>query len=63
MRFRVLPFLGFLLFISYNLFAQPGGGGPCPNPPCNQPVPIGGIEFLIASGLMLGARYLFKKQK
>lgn len=63
MRFRLLPLIGLLLFFSYNLLAQPGGGGPCPTPPCTAPVPIGGIEYLLASGLLLGARHLFKRGK
>lgn len=53
-----------ILLCGYAIYAQPGGGGPCPEgPPCAPPVPITGVEYLLASGLFLGARYIFKKQK
>lgn len=51
-----------LLFLSYNLLAQPGGGGPCPTPPCTAPVPIGGIEYLLIVGGLLGIKRLAKKK-
>lgn len=43
--------------------AQPGGGGnPCPFPPCNPDVPITGIEWLLVTGGLLGARRLFSRR-
>jgi hypothetical protein len=63
MRFRLLPLIGFLIFISFGLFAQPGGGGPCPTPPCSPPVPISGLEYLLVGGVLFGIRHVFKKQK
>lgn len=40
----------------------PGGGRPCPLPPC-PPVPITGIEFLIGAGALFGAKKLKDYQK
>lgn len=42
------------------VFGQPGGGG---DPGHGQPVPISGIELLIAAGVGLGAKKLLKKYK
>ena len=66
----------FLLFISVSVFAQPpftppgqGGGPPprpCPGPPW-QPCPdipiSGGIEFLIAAGMVIGLKKLYSSNK
>jgi len=50
-------------FIDINCsIAQPGGHGHCPKPPCPPPVPITGIEILIAGGVALGVRKLFGKK-
>jgi hypothetical protein len=35
---------------------QPGGGKPCPKPPCPASVPITGIEILLAAGGALGLK-------
>lgn len=53
----------FLFFAVGGLFAQPGGGRPCPKPPCPPPVPITGIEYLIGLGGLYGIRKLIKSQK
>jgi hypothetical protein len=41
-------------------FAQPGGGGPGGGEDPDNPIPITGIEWLIAAGAGLGARKLYK---
>lgn len=53
-----------VIFISNYIFAQspPGSGSspPCWPPPC---IPIdGGVGFLAAAGLALGAKFLFDKK-
>lgn len=50
-----LSFIGF-----YSLNAQPGGG--TPTDPDN-PVPITGIEYLIAAGAAFGAKKIYDKKK
>ncbi|MGM0582049.1 MAG: PID-CTERM protein-sorting domain-containing protein [Bacteroidota bacterium] len=55
-----------LLIISfYSLNAQPGGGGDggTPNDPGDNPVPITGIEYLIAAGAAFGAKKIYDKKK
>ena len=53
-----------LFFIGYtSLKAQPGdpnGGGDLDN---DNPVPITGIEYLIAAGAAFGAKKLYDKKK
>lgn len=50
----------FLIFMANSiLFAQPGDPGGNPD----QPVPISGIEFLIAAGAILGFRKLKSMRK
>jgi hypothetical protein len=48
----------FLVGIS-SLYAQPGP----PDPPDDNPVPITGIEYLIAAGAAFGAKKLYDKKK
>lgn len=61
----LLTTLFFTLFLSVESFAQglPGGGPPCPNPPCGPPGrPIdGGLVFLLAIGVAYGAKKLKKE--
>jgi hypothetical protein len=60
--FRILLVVAFFaLFGTGSLIAQPGdpnGGG---NP--DNPVPITGIEYLIAAGAAFGAKKLYNKKK
>lgn len=53
------------LFMSYfTLHAQPGGGdGGPPTDPGDNPVPITGIEYLIAAGAAFGAKKIYDKKK
>ena len=64
-----------LLFVSTVMFAQPpftppgqGGnppGNPCPGPPgtpCPQIPLTGGIGFLIAAGMIIGIRKIYKSE-
>ena len=60
--YRLLLFVA-LIFVNVNLMAQPGGGHPCPKPPCPPPVPITGIEILLAGGVALGVRKLVKNKR
>tara|TARA_R110002012_G_scaffold321471_2_gene549437 strand:- start:83349 stop:83555 length:207 start_codon:yes stop_codon:yes gene_type:complete len=56
---KLLTF-GILLILSINgLSAQPGP----PDPPDDNPVPITGIEYLIAAGAAFGAKKLYDKKK
>ena len=78
-RYIKFGFIIPLIFMGTITFAQPGfpgpgtpGGGPPPNPcgwgnsngkPC-QPIPItSGIGFLIAAGMIIGIRKLYKSDK
>jgi hypothetical protein len=71
--FVIIP----LVFVATTMIAQPGftppgqGGTIPPNPcvgqgngkPC-QPIPIsGGIEFLIAAGMIIGIKKLYSSNK
>jgi len=49
----------FLIGVS-TINAQPG---PPPPPPDDNPVPITGIEYLIAAGAAFGAKKLYDKKK
>jgi hypothetical protein len=55
---NILTVLALLLVISS--FGQPGGGG---NPGGGPPVPITGVEVLIAAGGLLGWKFLTRKAK
>ena len=46
-----------ILFMSQQLFAQPGDPGGDPD------APLGGIELLIAAGALFGAKKWFEKSK
>jgi hypothetical protein len=52
-------FLVGLMLASLDLTAQPESGGP---PPPN-PVPITGVELLLAAGGLLGAKKLWDQRK
>ncbi|MBS1557192.1 MAG: hypothetical protein JST69_00580 [Bacteroidetes bacterium] len=62
---KVFKYLILSLFIgvSITLSAQPGGGRPCPKPPCPPPVPITGIEYLLGLGGLYGIKKLITDQK
>lgn len=57
---RLVLFLG-ALFLSITSYAQPGGGG---DPGGGEPVPISGVEILLAGGIALGLKKLnnFRKK-
>lgn len=59
-REKILMTMLFLLCGVITSFAQPGGGGP---PGGGPPVPISGIEILIAMGGILGFKKLFDSRK
>lgn len=73
-EFGILKFVLAVAFIACNvaLFAQPPGGPPPggggttgTTPPCWEPecIPIdAGVGFLLAAGIALGARKLYKPQ-
>jgi uncharacterized membrane protein YfcA len=48
-----------LLTSSMMVFSQPTGGGPTPP----DPVPISGIEFLLAAGALIGVRRALSYRK
>lgn len=54
----VFTIMGLLLF--FNVYAQPGPPG---NPNDPNPVPITGIEYLIAAGAAFGAKKVYDKRK
>jgi hypothetical protein len=59
---KALKLLTLIIFLSvgmYSLKAQPGP----PPPPPDNPVPITGIEYLIAAGAAFGAKKLYDKKK
>jgi len=49
------------LFFVIDAFAQPTGGGPGGDP--DAPVPIGGVEILILSGIAFGIKKLYNKKE
>lgn len=51
-----------VLLITYSFIGlgQPGGGG---DPGSGEPVPISGIEYLLAAGAALGVRKWFNARK
>ena len=52
-----------LILTSSLLFAQPGAGDPNGGgKPGSNPVPLGGVEILIAAGALLGAKKVFNKK-
>ena len=53
-------FFGLLILFSSMVLAQPGGGG---DPGGGEPVPITGIEVLVAAGAILGIRRLTSLKK
>lgn len=55
-KVRLIASISFVL-LSFALFAQPGGGG---DPGHGQPVPIPGIEILIAVGAIFGIRKMMR---
>lgn len=56
--FRLLLTVSFL-FAALVLEAQPGDPGGNPD----NPVPLGGLEYLIGGGLLLGIRSLWNRRK
>jgi hypothetical protein len=59
MRRIFFPLFFLLIFISAS--AQPRRPGPPPPDP-GQPIPISGIEYLVAAGALWGGRQLLKKK-
>jgi hypothetical protein len=57
--FNRLFLLGAILFCCSNLNAQPGGGDPGGG---EKPVPISGIEILLAAGGLLGLKKFLVKR-
>lgn len=60
MRLRLVALF---IFLSSTLIAQPTGGGPGGGGNPDNPVPIGGIELLIAAGAILGIKKVYKGVK
>ncbi|MFT4739404.1 MAG: hypothetical protein ACI9XJ_000083 [Marivirga sp.] len=56
---RVLIFSLLVALCFGSAFAQPGP----PDPPVDNPVPITGIEYLIAAGAAFGAKKIYEKKK
>lgn len=52
-----------IMFLSIITWAQPTGGGPGGGGDPDNPVPITGVEILIAAGAALGIRSLIKSKK
>lgn len=50
---KIFIYSAILLLICHTVHAQPGGGG---DPGGGQPVPIGGMEFLLGLGAALGVK-------
>ena len=53
----------FVVFITITSLTYSQGPGPCPNPPCDPPNPVGlpidgGLIFLLIAGLLFGVRKL-----
>jgi hypothetical protein len=57
MNFTKIIFLIGFLMLTINSIAQPGGGG---DPGPGQPVPISGLEILLVSGGILGAKKIIE---
>lgn len=53
----------FILIGLSSVKGQPGGGDGTPSDPGDNPVPITGIEYLIAAGAAFGAKKLYDKRK
>ena len=61
MKNRIILTLTIFLFIGVrSLYAQPG---PPTDPEADNPVPITGIEYLIAAGAAFGAKKIYDKKK
>ncbi|WP_296620944.1 hypothetical protein [Marivirga sp.] len=61
MKNKILLTLTFFLFIGINILnAQPGTPT---DPEADNPVPITGIEYLIAAGAAFGAKKIYDKKK
>ncbi|SMG37494.1 hypothetical protein SAMN05661096_02456 [Marivirga sericea] len=56
---KLLTLTVFLIIGGFSLNAQPGP----PGPPEDNPVPITGIEYLIAAGAAFGAKKIYDKKK
>jgi hypothetical protein len=56
---KLLTLTVFLFLGASSVRAQPGP----PPPPPDNPVPITGIEYLIAAGAAFGAKKLYDKKK
>jgi hypothetical protein len=58
---KLILVTSFLSILAISLYAQPGdpGGGGDPD----NPVPITGIEYLIAAGAAFGAKKIYDKKK
>jgi hypothetical protein len=59
-KMRPLFILTIILISSWSAIAQPTGGGPGGGGP---PVPISGIEILIAVGGLIGLKKIFDSRK
>jgi hypothetical protein len=59
-KLTVVLVISLLCFVSLFCAAQPGGGG---DPGGGEPVPITGIEILVAIGGMLGIKRLMGSKK
>ena len=55
-------FLSALFVLGFSLLLKAQPGGP-PNDPGDNPVPITGIEYLIAAGAAFGAKKVYDKRK
>lgn len=67
-KIGIIIFFVLLVLVQGSSFGQPGP--PCGTPPCGgpggnpgPPVPLGGIELLIAAGAAFGAKRWFDKNK
>ncbi|MFQ3214656.1 MAG: hypothetical protein ACI9C9_002196 [Marivirga sp.] len=58
---RLIVTLIIYIFTGYQIFSQPGGGPP--GDPGDNPVPITGIEYLLAAGAAFGAKKIYEKKK
>ncbi len=61
---RLFPTLLFLLAMSETVLAQPGNGGPMPEPLVPTGVPLdGGVSLLLAGGVAYGIKHLRNRRK